>query len=105
MGNLSNLYISQSFKSLIHLGNDGTASASLTALQDGYGNSIKISVNTAGDLKLDGALSASTITALNQSTASLNTFTASQSLLNVIYATTAFSVGTLSAASLIIVSS
>lgn len=88
MGNLSNLYISQSFKSLIHLGSDGTASAALTELQDGFGNSIKISVNTAGDLKLDGALSASTITSLNQSTASLNAFTASQINLNATYATT-----------------
>jgi cytoskeletal protein CcmA (bactofilin family) len=89
MGNLSNLYISQSFQSLIHLGNDGTASAALTELQDGFGNSIKISVNTAGDLKLDGALSASTITSLNQTTASLNAFTASQINLNATYATTA----------------
>jgi cytoskeletal protein CcmA (bactofilin family) len=88
MGNLSNLYISQSFQSLIHLGNDGTASAALTELQDGFGNSIKISVNNVGDLKLDGALSASTITALNQSTASLNAFTASQINLNATYATT-----------------
>ena len=81
MGNLSNLYISQSFQSLIHLGNDGTASAALTELQDGFGNSIKISVNNVGDLKLDGALSASTITALNA-------FTASQINLNATYATT-----------------
>jgi hypothetical protein len=88
MGNLSNLYISQSFQSLIHLGNDGTASAALTELQDGFGNGIKISVNNVGDLKLDGALSASTITALNQSTASLNAFTASQTNLNATYATT-----------------
>ena len=95
MGNLSNLYISQSFQSLIHLGNDGTASAALTELQDGFGNGIKISVNNVGDLKLDGALSASTITALNQSTASLNqstaslnAFTASQINLNATYATT-----------------
>jgi cytoskeletal protein CcmA (bactofilin family) len=88
MGNLSNLYISQSFQSLIHLGSDTTASATLTALQDGLGNSIGISVNTAGDLKLNGALSASAITALNQSTASLNAFTASQINLNATYATT-----------------
>jgi hypothetical protein len=59
MGNLSNLYISQSFQSLIHLGSDSTASATLTSLQDGYGNSIGVSVNTAGDLFLSGSLTAS----------------------------------------------
>ena len=58
MGNLSSQYISQSFQSLLHLGSDTTASATLTALQDGFGNGIGISVNTAGDLKLNGALSA-----------------------------------------------
>jgi len=59
MGNLSNLYISQSFQSLIHLGTDNTASAGLTTLQDGYGNSIGIEVNTGGNLYLSGSLTAS----------------------------------------------
>ena len=59
MGNLSNLYVSQSFQSLIHLGTNGVATPSLTTLQDGYGNSIGIEVNTAGDLFLSGSLTAS----------------------------------------------
>lgn len=101
MGNLSNLYISQSFQSLIHLGNDGTASATLTELQDGYGNGIGISVNTEGDIHLSGSLTASLANgfmliggvdgvtkviasssfangpAFNQFTESINSFTAS----------------------------
>ena len=54
MGNLSNLYISQSYISLIHLGSDNTASTSLTQLQDGLGNGIGIYVNTNGDLANTG---------------------------------------------------
>jgi hypothetical protein len=57
MGSLSNLYISQSFISLLHLGSDNTASSTLTAIQDGLGNSIGVSVNTAGDVALAGTLS------------------------------------------------
>jgi uncharacterized coiled-coil protein SlyX len=59
MGNLSNLYVSQSFQSLIHLGTNSTITSSLTTLQDGYGNSIGIEVNNAGDLFLSGSLTAS----------------------------------------------
>jgi hypothetical protein len=56
MGNLSNLYISQSYISLLHLGSDNTASSTLTPIQDGLGNSIGVSVNTAGDVALAGTL-------------------------------------------------
>jgi len=56
MGNLSNLYISQSYISLLHLGSDNTASSTLTPIQDGLGNSIGISVNNAGDVTLAGTL-------------------------------------------------
>ena len=59
MGNLSNLYISQSFQSLIHLGTNNTASATLIGLEDGYGNPIGVAVNTAGDLSLSGSFTAS----------------------------------------------
>ena len=59
MGSLSNLYISQSYQSLIHLGTNNTASATLIDLQDGLGNSIGVSVNTGGDLSLSGSLTAS----------------------------------------------
>lgn len=57
MGNLSNLYISQSYISLLHLGSDNTASSTLTEIQDGLGNSIGVSVNTAGDVAMGGILS------------------------------------------------
>ena len=50
MGSLSNLYISQSYISLLHLGSDNTASSTPTEIQDGLGNGIGITVNTAGDL-------------------------------------------------------
>ena len=59
MGSLSNLYISQSYQSLIHLATNNTASATLIDLQDGLGNSIGVSVNTGGDLFLSGSLTAS----------------------------------------------
>jgi hypothetical protein len=59
MGSLSNLYISQSYQSLIHLGTNNTASANLIGLEDGLGNSIGISVNTSGSLYLSGSLTAS----------------------------------------------
>jgi hypothetical protein len=59
MGSLSNLYISQSYQSLIHLATNNTASATLIGLQDGLGNSIGVSVNTGGNLYLSGSLSAS----------------------------------------------
>jgi hypothetical protein len=59
MGSLSNLYISQSYQSLIHLATNNTASATLIGLQDGLGNSIGVSINTAGDLYLSGSLTAS----------------------------------------------
>jgi hypothetical protein len=59
MGNLSNLYISRSFQSLIHLGSDTNATSTLTLLQDGLGNSIGVGVNTSGDVFLSGSLTAS----------------------------------------------
>lgn len=59
MGNLSNLYVSRSFQSLIHLATDNTASANLIGLEDGYGNPIGVSVNTTGDLSISGSFTAS----------------------------------------------
>ena len=59
MGNLSNLYISKSYQSLIHLETDNTASSTLVGLQDGLGNSIGISVNTSGSLSISGSFTAS----------------------------------------------
>jgi hypothetical protein len=59
MGNLSNLFVSKSFQSLIHLATDNTASANLIGLEDGFGNPIGVSVNTAGNLSLSGSLTAS----------------------------------------------
>jgi hypothetical protein len=54
MGSLSNLYISQSYISLLHLGSNNTASTSLTQIEDGLGNGIGIYVNTNGDLANTG---------------------------------------------------
>jgi hypothetical protein len=59
MGNLSNLYISRSYQSLIHLETDNTASSTLVGLQDGLGNSIGISVNTSGSLSISGSFTSS----------------------------------------------
>jgi hypothetical protein len=54
MGSLSNLYISQSYISLLHLGSNNTASTSLTEVQDGLGNGIGIYVSTTGDFANTG---------------------------------------------------
>jgi hypothetical protein len=59
MGSLSNLYISQSFQSLIHLGSDTTITTASVQLQDGFGNGTGIFVNSLGDVFLSGSLSAS----------------------------------------------
>jgi len=56
MGSLANLYISQSYTSLIHLGSDSPATTNLVELQDGLGNGLGIFVNTNGDVTIDGAL-------------------------------------------------
>jgi len=56
MGSLSNLYISQSFQSLIHLGSNITASTTQVELEDGLGNGLGIFVNTLGDVSIDGKL-------------------------------------------------
>jgi hypothetical protein len=63
MGNLSNQYISQSFQSLLHLGSDTTASATLTEIQDALGNGVGVFVNTAGNLKVNNHISASQVSA------------------------------------------
>jgi hypothetical protein len=57
MGSLSNLYISQSYISLLHLGSDNTASSTPTEIQDGLGNGIGVTVNSNGDVALGGILS------------------------------------------------
>ena len=56
MGSLANLYISQSYQSLIHLGSDITASTTQVELEDGLGNGLGIFVNTLGDVSIDGKL-------------------------------------------------
>lgn len=110
MGNLSNLFISASFQSLIHLGNDSVISSALVGLQDGFGNPIGVAVNSAGDLSISGSLTASlqqgyvwvgdgngkTKTVPTSSfgggggsdLTSLNAFTASQQILNAQFADT-----------------
>ena len=56
MGSLSNLYISQSYQSLLHFGNDSSASTTLVELQDGVGNGLGVSLNTLGDLDVERQL-------------------------------------------------
>lgn len=63
MGNLSSQYISQSFQSLLHLGSDTTASATLTEIQDALGNGVGVFVNTSGNLKVNNHISASALSA------------------------------------------
>ena len=63
MGNLSSQYISQSFQSLLHLGSDTTASATLTEIQDALGNGVGVFVSTSGSLKVTNAITASAISA------------------------------------------
>ena len=61
MGSLANQYISQSYTSLIHLSSDTTASATLTALQDGLGNGLGIFVNTLGDISASNTITTNNI--------------------------------------------
>ena len=112
MGSLSNLYISQSYQSLIHLGTDTGASGEPTQLQDGLGTNIGVYVNTNGEVSASsfsgsingiGNVSAfsssvnSRILAITGSTtntgslvttSSFNAYTASQDFKNTTFATT-----------------
>jgi hypothetical protein len=63
MGNLSSQYISQSFQSLLHLGSDTTASATLAEIQDALGNGVGVFVSRQGNLKVTNSISASAISA------------------------------------------
>ena len=65
MGSLSNLYISQSYQSLLHFSTDNSASATLTQLQDGIGQNLGLFLNTNGDLRTTTSVSSSTIEATN----------------------------------------
>jgi hypothetical protein len=94
MGNLSNLYISQSFISLIHLGSDNTASVTPSELQDGLGNGVGVSVSTNKNLYVSGNVYAANLTGsvIDSSsfvtTASFNSYTSSQDFKNTTFATT-----------------
>jgi hypothetical protein len=73
MGSLSNLYISQSYQSLIHIGTNNTASTTFTELQDGLGNSLGVSVNTLGEISASGNIYGANITGSQVNTGSLVT--------------------------------
>jgi len=73
MGSLSNLYISQSYQSLIHLGTNNTASANLIELQDGLGNGLGVYVNTLGNISASGNIYATNLTGSTVDTSSLVT--------------------------------
>jgi hypothetical protein len=62
MGSLSNLYISQSYQSLIHLGTNEAATSTPTELEDGLGNGIGVSVSTDGNLYVSGNIYAANLT-------------------------------------------
>ena len=62
MGSLSNLYISQSYISLIHLGSNNTASSTPVELQDGLGNGVGVSVSTNKNLYVSGNVYATNLT-------------------------------------------
>jgi hypothetical protein len=112
MGSLSNLYISQSYQSLIHLGTDAGASGQPTELQDGLGTNIGVYVNTNGEVSassfsgsiagignvsafsssVNSRILAITSSAINTgslvTTASFNSYTSSQDFKNTTFATT-----------------
>ncbi len=86
MGNLSNLYISQSYQSLIHLGtNNALVSGTMTQLQDGVGNSLNFYVDGT-NISSSGNIYASNLTSsLPADTASFattgsNTFRGNQNI-------------------------
>ena len=56
MGSLSNLYISQSYQSLIHFGNNSSASATLVEIQDGVGNGLGVYLNTTGSISASNTI-------------------------------------------------
>jgi hypothetical protein len=96
MGSLSNLYISQSYTSLIHLGSDTTITPSFVQLQDGLGNSLGVSVNASGDISASGNIYGLNITGSTINTSSFvnvssfNSYTSSTNArLSSIEATTA----------------
>ena len=102
MGSLSNLYISQSYISLIHLGSNNTASSTPTELQDGLGNGVGVSVSTNNNLYVSGNIYAANLTGSANdtssfvTTASFNAYTQSTNNTIATLATTA-SVNSLSA--------
>ena len=73
MGNLTNLHISQSYQSLIHLATDNTASANFIELEDGLGNGLGVSVNTLGEISASGNIYAPNLSGSILNTSSLVT--------------------------------
>lgn len=82
MGSLSNLYISQSYQSLLHFGNNSSASATLVEIQDGVGTGLGIYLNTTGSISASNTITTNNLVVMNDTELSgafnLNTyFTAS----------------------------
>lgn len=61
MSNLYNQYISQSYQGLLHFDNNNSASATLTAIQNGLGQDLGLYLNNSGDLKTTTSISSSLI--------------------------------------------
>ena len=109
MGSLSNLFISQSYISLIHLGSNNTASSTPTQLEDGLGNGVGVSVSTNGNLYVSGNVYATNLTGsvIDSSsfvtTASFNAYTQSNDskVNSLIAATASYVTSAITASSLI----
>lgn len=73
MGSLSNLYISQSYQSLIHLGTNEAATSTPTELEDGLGNGLGVFVSTDGNVTITGDIYAANLTGSANDTSSFVT--------------------------------
>ena len=82
MGSLSNLYISQSFQSLIHLGSDGPITTASVQLQDGLGNGLGLFVNSNGDISSSGNFFAANLTGSGGGTIPTGTVSGSAQITN-----------------------
>ena len=65
MGSLSNLYISQSYQSLLHFGNNSSASATLVEIQDGVGTGLGIYLNTTGSISASNTITTNNLVVNN----------------------------------------
>ena len=65
MGSLSNLYISQSYQSLLHFGNNSSASATLVEIEDGVGTGLGIYLNATGSISASNTITTNNLVVNN----------------------------------------